>query len=901
LAQGVILGDILAAAQSEAMEPSTLANGVYLKGQQLDKPSPCLSHMPPVQLAPPMLSGINVIIPMGGGSEDFSKAGYRFPKPLVSIVGRPMVCWLLDALKLQPVDSVFLALPRQMEAEQAIERRLRDEYPSVDFRFVLLEFATRGAAETLFIVLQHLSPQELTRRTISLDCDNIYLADVLSQFRSLPAGLSATWFFDDEGEQALYSYITLDDQPPGSNVIDQTHSEASGIVSTAVLPGGKSCEATCHSVSRFDFVREVREKLAISCHANVGVYGFASGAQLRAHCESIMDIGPPTVPTPTAKASSQMDRANPSVLFAPSLRNDGAPPSPEMAAAVAATVATKAELAHKVFEAVGGTTAETERTPESHASPAFPHGDAREAGGWYISAVMRDMLHHGAPIVGLRLIICEDFIDLGTPNHLQAFLWRLRNGEARLHSNRRMRFIFDLDGTLVTPPRKRGDYASVEPIAQNIVLLQSLKAAGHYIIIWTSRESERQKGNIGAIVAAVGKVTLSTLDRYDIPYDELIFGKPHADAYIDHRAINSTVDTEKELGWAATASTHDATKKIDGGIAARAFNTVRPLDELHVVKTGPCHVMRGELHWYRHVPSELADLFPKPVEISDGGKHMASIVMTKVEGVPFTHLLVNLCLTPTRLLRLLNALTRVHRCTKSMSCAEQAGSATLGSLPIPVRGLECTATFQQGPACEDTLVLDMMLYVNLRPKVIERYEKFKSLYHSFSVSDLGFNIEELVQPLLTALAQYEDGRRACRAEYIHGDPVFSNVLLASGGSVWLLDMRGALGDKLTTNGDVTYDLSKVYQSLCGYDFFLQDRDLTSSGQAHLETLQRVFWQYVSSRYPEVSLSDVRLLTAQHFFAIVPLHEVRARMRLYLRMAHALLVGEGMADVGTLGK
>ena len=49
--------------------------------------------------------------------------------------------------------------------------------------------------------------------------------------------------------------------------------------------------------------------------------------------------------------------------------------------------------------------------------------------------------------------------------------------------------------------------------------------------------------------------------------------------------------------------------------------------------------------------------------------------------------------------------------------------------------------------------------------------------------------------------------------YIHGDPVFSNVLLTDESTVKLIDMRGALGDVLTTQGDVTYDLSKVYQSL----------------------------------------------------------------------------------------
>jgi len=351
-------------------------------------------------------------------------------------------------------------------------------------------------------------------------------------------------------------------------------------------------------------------------------------------------------------------------------------------------------------------------------------------------------------------------------------------------------------------------------------------------------------------------VTLDTLEQFSIPYDELFFGKPHADAYIDHKAINSRVDTEKELGWRATAEKDDG-PGVAGGVKARAFNNVRPLDEHHIVKTGPVSVMRGELFWYRQIPTELADLFPEPVEISDDGALLASIVMKKVVGVPFTHLLINLCLTPARLLKALSALTRLHRCEppKGASSEEVPHSA---------------------------------LYTNLGAKLVERYEKHRMLYNSFSLSDLGFSIDELAEPLIEALRRYEVGKRAVQAAYIHGDPVFSNILMGSSGNVHLLDMRGALGDRLTTAGDITYDLAKVFQSLCGYDFLLEDHEITSSMQEHLDSLQRTFWDYVAMHYPEVALSDVRLITAQHFFAIVPLHEVRSRMRQYLRMSHNLM-------------
>ena len=47
----------------------------------------------------------------------------------------------------------------------------------------------------------------------------------------------------------------------------------------------------------------------------------------------------------------------------------------------------------------------------------------------------------------------------------------------------------------------------------------------------------------------IGKITFDTLDKYDIPYDEIYFGKPYADYYIDDLAINCYDELEKKLGF----------------------------------------------------------------------------------------------------------------------------------------------------------------------------------------------------------------------------------------------------------------------------------------------------------------------------------------------------------------
>ena len=59
---------------------------------------------------------------------------------------------------------------------------------------------------------------------------------------------------------------------------------------------------------------------------------------------------------------------------------------------------------------------------------------------------------------------------------------------------------------------------------------------GHTIIIHTARRMKTHEGNVGKILADVAKITFETLDNFGIPYDEVYFGKPIADYYIDDKS-----------------------------------------------------------------------------------------------------------------------------------------------------------------------------------------------------------------------------------------------------------------------------------------------------------------------------------------------------------------------------
>lgn len=100
-----------------------------------------------------------------------------------------------------------------------------------------------------------------------------------------------------------------------------------------------------------------------------------------------------------------------------------------------------------------------------------------------------------------------------------------------------MRIVIDLDGTICGIKEDGQRYEELTPVPGAVEKLKELKASGHYIIIQTARNMATQESNLGKVMRNIGKVTLDWLARYDIPYDEIYFGKPNAHLYIDDRAF----------------------------------------------------------------------------------------------------------------------------------------------------------------------------------------------------------------------------------------------------------------------------------------------------------------------------------------------------------------------------
>jgi hypothetical protein len=324
------------------------------------------------------------------------------------------------------------------------------------------------------------------------------------------------------------------------------------------------------------------------------------------------------------------------------------------------------------------------------------------------------------------------------------------------------------------------------------------------------------KGNLGCILADVGKVTLDTLERFNIPYDEVFFGKPHADFYIDDLAVNAFHQIDKAIGF------------IDSRNEPRDFNEISYTGNTVTKKTNN----PGEIYWYRELSSKIESMIPKIISNRD-----QEIEMERIDGINCSYLYVN-------------------------------GDLKLNDIDLII------ASIKKIHSSSEIIKEELDMYGNYRKKLEKRYYDNPEIYKSID------NANDIFVTLKDRLNEYEN-QDLGKIGVIHGDPVFTNIFTTETG-IKFIDPRGSVGSKLSIFGDIYYDFSKIYQSILGYDFILNDLDLKTEYQNDLRLK-------FESHFSPDEMSKIRLITASLIFSLLPLHKkIDHKTDRYIKIVKSLL-------------
>lgn len=409
----------------------------------------------------------------------------------------------------------------------------------------------------------------------------------------------------------------------------------------------------------------------------------------------------------------------------------------------------------------------------------------------YTSQVIERMIDNGNKFTPIKV---EKFHVLGTPKQIIKF--------SKDYKIKPLRFCFDFDNTLVTYPTIQNDYTSVEPIIETINYLRKLKENGHRIIIYTARRMRTHSGNIGSVIADIGEITIQTLKKFNIPYDELYFGKPYAHFYIDDLMIDPKSDLNKSLGFYMEE------------VRPRHFNDVE-VGKTFIKKSNDVK-LQGEAYYYSWVQENAVEdvkrLFPKLINSGEN-----AIELEFCDGINYSTLYVNEILSEDDLSNLMSSIKKIHSYEES-----------------------------------DTVYF---YYYNFSDKFMNRM--FQYDYKSLNITD--DEVHYLNEKLKSLV---DDGYKKVM---IHGDPVFGNIILSNNNNIKFVDVRGFDDGVKTCFGHPLYDYAKIYQSLIGYDEILLDKKIKISYKSKLikffesqfneEDLIKIKWITASLLFSMLPLHD----------------------------------------------
>jgi capsule biosynthesis phosphatase len=345
----------------------------------------------------------------------------------------------------------------------------------------------------------------------------------------------------------------------------------------------------------------------------------------------------------------------------------------------------------------------------------------------------------------------------------------------------KLRICFDIDNTLVTYPVTPNDYSSVKPINKMINLVKFLKEQGHYIILHTARRMKTHDNNVGKVIKDVAIVTIDTLNKFCIPYDELIFGKPLADIYVDDRSINPYINNISYFG----IFNNESDEFIHNKIKNNKYNYIKKCDD-KIIKRGLKKFLEGEIFFYKNIPEHISYYFPKFHNCTIINQDVCEYNIDYVDGIPLFFLHKNNLITEKIIDNLFEILNNIHNTNNEIIISKK----------------------------------------NIHNNYI------KKLKDRFNEQDYFFNDANDI--FIKIISDLDESFSPKIVGIIHGDFWFSNILLEYSENYKFIDMKGQLDNIFTLNGDMYYDYGKLYQSILGYDLYLNNCNINEEYLSNLK-------------------------------------------------------------------
>ena len=97
---------------------------------------------------------MNIVIPMAGRGSRFAKAGYRMPKPLIDICGRPMIEYVVNNIRPKCEHRFIFICQKEHLEKYGLQQKLTQIAPGC--AIITIDHITEGAACTVLLAEKYI-------------------------------------------------------------------------------------------------------------------------------------------------------------------------------------------------------------------------------------------------------------------------------------------------------------------------------------------------------------------------------------------------------------------------------------------------------------------------------------------------------------------------------------------------------------------------------------------------------------------------------------------------------------------------------------------------------------------------------------------------------------------------
>ena len=145
----------------------------------------------------------NIVIPMAGRGIRFIERGYKLPKPLIPVLGRPMIEWAMMSIDYSNSLIIFLVLREHIENHQ-IDSYLKKILYGSDVIVIEVPEITEGQAITVLLSKDYIDND---KELIIFNCDTYCGCDIKKEIRKYPHAKGFISVFKDTNPKWSFAKV----------------------------------------------------------------------------------------------------------------------------------------------------------------------------------------------------------------------------------------------------------------------------------------------------------------------------------------------------------------------------------------------------------------------------------------------------------------------------------------------------------------------------------------------------------------------------------------------------------------------------------------------------------------------------------------------------------------------